>query len=298
MATTYVNRTLSQIHNLIQTSGLHFMINSTPFSSYITIRKKLVNVEQIPHTDATSLIEPHHDDRADLKDMLATLKSRNDSLEEDLAHADEDAKVVDNKTNEIVTRLHSKLDNLETRNYSLENELAARDSKIVALEKEMKVKEEIIQNINSGFNQKVYDLKDKLECLEQEKKEAIKKEKKATKRKRQKARKEESKHEESKTDEPHENNNLKKETKIYSYPCPFCVFVAKTESEIEEHAVDVHEQFAEITRKFNEHNSESIKMLEDVARIDWILTPEEISHFGVDWKIHLEILKILDLGGN
>ena len=91
MATGYVNRTLYQIYDLIQTSGLHFLINSTPFSSYITIRKQLVNVDQIPLTDATSSsIEPQQDHLAGLGDLLATLKSMNDSLEEALVNAEKD----------------------------------------------------------------------------------------------------------------------------------------------------------------------------------------------------------------
>ena len=99
------------------------MLNSTPFSSYITIRRKLVNDIQIPLTDApTSLIEPQQDDLVGMRDMLATLKSRNDSLEEALVNSEEDTKDVETKTNEMVANLHSKLDNLETRNPLLEKE--------------------------------------------------------------------------------------------------------------------------------------------------------------------------------
>ena len=83
--------------------------------------------------------------------------------------------------------------------------------------------------------------------------------------------------------------------KMTSYPCPFCDFVAKTESDIKEHALKNHEKFAKIHRRFIEQNVESIRMLEGLSRCDWILTPEEITHFSVDWKIHLELLKILNL---
>ena len=111
MAPGYVNKTIYKIHNLIETSGLHFVINSTPFSSYITIRKKLVKVDQIPQTDDSSLIDPHLNDLAGLRDMVSKLKSRNDSLEEALVDAEEDAKDVQTKINEIVDNLHAKLDN-------------------------------------------------------------------------------------------------------------------------------------------------------------------------------------------
>lgn len=297
MATSYVNKTLNEIHNLIQTSGLHYVINSTPFSSYITIRKKLQNDEQIPHKDAaTSLAVTQRNNLADIKEKLATIKSRNASLEEALVRAEEDAKEVEAENSEKVSRLHFKLDSIESSQHSLEKELAAKDFTIEALGKEIKVKEEIINNINRGFNQKVEELKDKLECLEKEKKDAIRKEKKVKKKKYQKARKEEQKHE-SKRDELKENNNLKEEpelVKMSTYPCPFCDFVAKNESAVEEHALENHEQFAKIQRKFDEQNSESIRMLGGLSRCDWVLTPEEITHLGVDWKTHLEILEILN----
>ena len=73
----------------------------------------------------------------------------------------------------------------------------------------------------------------------------------------------------------------------------FCDFEAKTASELEDHAIESHEQCACVARKFKEPKSESIKTLENVPISDWILTPEEITNFGVDWKFHLEILKIL-----
>ena len=73
----------------------------------------------------------------------------------------------------MFVNLHSKLDNLKTRNHSLGKECANRDSKIEALEKDIKVKEEDIQNINRGFTQKVCNFNDKLKWLEKEKKAVI-----------------------------------------------------------------------------------------------------------------------------
>ena len=78
----------------------------------------------------------------------------------------------------------------------------------------------------------------------------------------------------------------------------FLWICSQTVSELEDHAIEVHEQYAQIVRKFNEHNYESIKMLENVPVWDWILTPEEVTHFGVDWKIHLELLNILENQAN
>ena len=38
-----VNSVLNIIHDVVQKSGLHFVINQTPWSSYITIRKKFTS---------------------------------------------------------------------------------------------------------------------------------------------------------------------------------------------------------------------------------------------------------------
>ena len=38
-----VDSTLTRIHDVIQKSGLHFVITQTPWSSYITIRRKFTN---------------------------------------------------------------------------------------------------------------------------------------------------------------------------------------------------------------------------------------------------------------
>ena len=123
------------------------------------IRRKLVHGTEISPIDAKTSVEPHAEDFAGFTVMVETLRSRNQVLEEALVHADEDAKDVNIKNNETVSNLHSKLDHLESKIYSLENMLTARDCKIVELDKELKVKDEIIQTINKGFNQKVSDLK-------------------------------------------------------------------------------------------------------------------------------------------
>ena len=41
-AMTLASLICNHIHDVIQSSGLYFVINQTPFSSYITIRKKII----------------------------------------------------------------------------------------------------------------------------------------------------------------------------------------------------------------------------------------------------------------
>ena len=70
-AASHVNTILTTIHNLVSVSGLHFVINTTPFSSYITIRKKLVNAENVPPIESvkpSANKEPSEHELANLKD--------------------------------------------------------------------------------------------------------------------------------------------------------------------------------------------------------------------------------------
>ena len=71
----------------------------------------------------------------------------------------------------------------------LDSELVARNVEDEQLRKEFTTKDDIIQNLNKGFNQKVQELRLEISELEKEKKELIKKEKKLQKKIRQKTRK-------------------------------------------------------------------------------------------------------------
>ena len=43
MAACNANVVCTRIHDVVQASGLNYIINQTPWSSYITIRKKLIS---------------------------------------------------------------------------------------------------------------------------------------------------------------------------------------------------------------------------------------------------------------
>ena len=63
---------------------------------------------------------------------------------------------------------------------------------------------------------------------------------------------------------------------------------------LEKHAKEEHiTELTKVEEKFNEYEEESRKIMEDVPESDYILTPEEITILGIDWKIHLEVLGIL-----
>ena len=176
-----------RIHTLVQTSGLHFMINQTPWSSYITIRRKFINpgAYKSTGTDVNEQLE--------ISEQLKALKERNNQLEKKLA--DVEVELVEREEESIKTKkeYEKTVHHLNAKIYTLENKVEAtkchlknKQSELLILEKEKKVKDEIIQNINAHFNQKVSDLKTDVEELEAFKKQTIKAEKKASKKLRQK----------------------------------------------------------------------------------------------------------------
>ena len=165
MTMSDVNSVCERIHSLVQMSGLHFNINQTPWSSYITIRRKFVSPGSYDvKTMCTESV------------VMEQLKEKIKQLEHKLAGAEFQLEELEEKfANE--QEKHEKTINL-------------LNSKIDTLEKDKKLKEEIIQNTNTHFNTKVSDLDSKVEEFEAPKKEGFKSEKKALKKQKQKLLKE------------------------------------------------------------------------------------------------------------
>ena len=72
-----VNTVCDEIHNLVQMSSLHFVINQTPWFSYITIRRKFV----IPGAYDVKIKSPE-------TVVTNQLKERNKQLEHKLAEVE------------------------------------------------------------------------------------------------------------------------------------------------------------------------------------------------------------------
>ena len=77
-----VKQVCQEIHNLVEESGLHFCINQTPFSSYITLRKKFIKPEAGVYSDSenTDVFNPHL--------VSEQLQAQINSLSDLLAHND------------------------------------------------------------------------------------------------------------------------------------------------------------------------------------------------------------------
>ena len=170
MSTTLseVNSALNIIHDAVQKSGLHFIINQTPWSSYITIRKKFTN------------LGPYEGDD-NLKDK------ETNSVKDEL---NEYTKQVEEKNAKTVANLYSKIEKLENALEETGCDMKNKMTEIQVLTKEKKMKDEIIKNLNAGLLNKSVERDLKVEELENFKKETLKSEKKAIKKLRQKSEKE------------------------------------------------------------------------------------------------------------
>ena len=171
------NLAITRIHDVIQSSGLHYVINQTPWSSYVTIRKKFVNAGAKVAGDEES-------------DMLTKLREENEKLKSKLATAEIKSVNAEESSKNVQLSLGKTVENLENALKISESKLREKDTEIIDHEQDNKRKDMIIQNMNSGFNSKMVGLKRELEELKSFKKETVKKEKKAQKKQRQKAERE------------------------------------------------------------------------------------------------------------
>ena len=166
------NLAITRIHDVIQSSGLHYVINQTPWSSYVTIRKKFVNAGAKVAGDEES-------------DMLTKLREENEKLKSKLATAEINSVNAEESSKNVQLSLGKTVENLENALKISESKLREKDTEIIDHEQDNTRKDMIIQNMNSGFNSKMVGLKCELEELKSFKKETIKKEKKAQKKQRQ-----------------------------------------------------------------------------------------------------------------
>ena len=99
-----VNLVCNTIHNVIQSSGLHYQTNQTPWSIYITIRKKFIDPSSPFKLNSTNL---------DLSEKNKQLELKIAALENALVDTDEENRVTESRVKESVDNLHSKLAELE-----------------------------------------------------------------------------------------------------------------------------------------------------------------------------------------
>jgi len=174
-----VNLVCNNIHELIQLSGLHYIINQTPWSSYITIRRKFRDPLGAIHVKSDlrmpdELLALHKDNKL--------LKNKVKALENDLVDTEEELKTAEHRSKERVENLHARIDDLELLLAAVQDNLEKSETVITELENDIVMKDDIINSLNTGFNKQTVNLKVKIEELESFKREALKKEKKDKKK--------------------------------------------------------------------------------------------------------------------
>jgi myosin heavy subunit len=158
-----VKEICDKINNTVLNSGLHFIINQTPFSNYITIRKKFSRHPQI------NLAAPDLKLRNDVtqnldsfKDTSEELGGKNRQLEENLAHKEMASILESNlELTGTIDSLKAKVDKLSRMNQQLEEELVEK-------EEELKASKASSWEENGNLHELIDNLEMKIEMLQQE----------------------------------------------------------------------------------------------------------------------------------
>ena len=76
----------------------------------------------------------------------------------------------------------------------------------------------------------------------------------------------------------------------------FVIQILESKVELQSHAITEHlEVLKRAEALFRENNTESLRLLENIPENNYIFTPEELTHFAMDWDIHLKLSEILSL---
>ena len=156
-ATVQATEVFKKIHDLIQESGLHFVINQTPFSSYITIRKKLINPQiKVPENKAVAALKLKLED---LKQKVKTLEDEKGDLEELCAVKDEEASAHEcemetrlSNVRAFADRLSAEKEKCKKEISQLKQELGETHDKLSKSNIIVKTNEKEIHNLNKTLN--------------------------------------------------------------------------------------------------------------------------------------------------
>ena len=118
MAACNANVVCTRIHDVVQASGLHYIINQTPWSSYITIRKKFIS--------SAAFTSDHVNTEFSL-DKTKLLGKKITDLEFEVANLEEVKKVQNDQYQELVDRLHFRIETLENNAAALEKDVKEKD---------------------------------------------------------------------------------------------------------------------------------------------------------------------------
>ena len=172
----------NQIHNLIQDSGLHFVINQTPHSSYITIRKRFMDPGNPPQIKSETAESKVRVEVSRLSDELEKANLEMNRLEEEVIEKEEAFEIADKINKDKLENLHVFCDKLSKENVKLKDTIATlhvdiskSQSDLSNSRKSVKVKEKEVHNLTTKFENSqevVKNLKTEKNQLKREKVDA------------------------------------------------------------------------------------------------------------------------------
>ena len=124
----HVNSLCNQIHDLVQSSGLHFMINQTPWSSFITIRRKFINSKDVPVVKPKIETVFSRDEFTRIMEKNKQLEAKNVSLKEALVNLEEEHRAAGLLNEDACDNLLNTIDHLEKELLGLESEVRRKES--------------------------------------------------------------------------------------------------------------------------------------------------------------------------
>ena len=176
------NLVCNQIQSVIQNSGLHFSIIQTPFSSYITIRRKFINPESPMHNIFENTTGVEKSESNQLRQELDRISHKKTELEEVCIEKDLEIKALSSENNMKLENLHVFADKLSAENDDLKatinhlnNELSKQTTDLNNFRKAVKAKDKEIHNLTQKFENSqnvVKNLKDTRAQLKTEKSKA------------------------------------------------------------------------------------------------------------------------------
>ena len=144
---------LNKIHDAVQDSGLHFVINRTPFSSYITIRQKFVNDQEnkmLENSSENAMLNQ----LVDLKARVEKLQDEKIVLEEMCVLKEEEILNLQHESDQKLQNLHNFTDKLEAENEKLKDMVANCNVEI----SEFKVRASKSSKAHKSNEKEIYNL--------------------------------------------------------------------------------------------------------------------------------------------
>ena len=154
-----VDYSLTQVLKVLRRSGLHFTAQDTPYSLFISIRKKSIQDKELSTNVAHIRGSKTEEKICDLKKQCAQLEKALDGVKNELQQEIDDHETTVMEKAKLVLQLTSKdklNENLHKENESIKAEISDYDRDLKLMKKNLKTKDK-----------ELYDLKKESETLKE-----------------------------------------------------------------------------------------------------------------------------------